>query len=87
MSKKLFFVPIGYISYAKYNSNTNVLNIDLEIGGTALNSLPAGYILPLTSENIEKTFVKIVEKDLIEVYGSTLGIPTVSESKFLNGNY
>ena len=87
MSKKLFFVPIGYISYAKYNSNTNVLNIDLEIGGTALNSLPAGYILPLTSENIEKAFVKIVEKDLIEVYGSTLGILTVSESEFLNGNY
>ena len=87
VSQKLFFAPIGYISYAKYNSNTNVLNIDLEIGGTALNSLPAGYILPLTSENIEKAFVKIVEKDLIEVYGSTLGILTVSESEFLNGNY
>ena len=87
VSKKLFFVPIGYISYAKYNSNTNVLNIDLEIRGTALNSLPAGYILPITSRNIEKAFVRIVDKDLKEVYGSTLGILTVSESEFLNENY
>ena len=87
VSQKLFFAPIGYISYAKYNSNTNVLNIDLEIRGTALNSLPAGYILPITSRNIEKAFVRIVDKDLKEVYGSTLGILTVSESEFLNGNY
>ena len=87
VSKKLFFAPVGYISYAKYNSNTNVLNIDLEIRGTALNSLPAGYILPITSRNIEKAFVRIVDKDLKEVYGSTLGILTVSESEFLNGNY
>ena len=55
VSKKLFFAPVGYISYAKYNSNTNVLNIDLEIRGTALNSLPAGYILPITSRNIKKS--------------------------------
>ena len=87
MSQKLFFAPVGYISYAKYNSNTNVLNIDLEIRGTALNSLPAGYILPLTSENIEKAFVKIVEKDLIEVYGSTLGVTTVSEEEFITPSF
>ena len=24
VSKKLFFAPVGYISYAKYNSNTNI---------------------------------------------------------------
>ena len=87
VSKKLFFAPVGYILYAKYNSNTNVLNIDLEIRGTALNSLPAGYILPITSRNVEKAFVRIVDKDLKEVYGSTLEVPTVSEDAFLNEDY
>ena len=87
VSKKLFFAPVGYISYAKYNSNTNVLNIDLEIRGTALNSLPAGYILPITSRNIKKAFARIVDKDLKEVFCSTLGVPTVYEDDFLNDDY
>ena len=87
LSKKLFFVPVGYISYAEYNLNTNILNIDLEIRGTALKNLPAGYILPITSKNIEKAAAQIVDEDLIEVYGSTLGVPTVSEDEFLDEDY
>ena len=59
----------------------------MEIRGTALRDLPAGYILPITSKNIKTAFAKIVDEDLIAVYGSTLGILTVSESEFLNGNY
>ena len=59
----------------------------MEIRGTALKSLPAGYILPMISRNIEKAFTKIVDEDLIEVYRSTLGIPTISEGKFLNEDY
>ena len=59
----------------------------MEIRGTALNSLPAGYILPITSRNIKKAFARIVDKDLKEVYGSTLGVPTVSEDEFLNEDY
>ena len=59
----------------------------MEIRGTALNSLPAGYILPITSRNIEKAFVRIVDKDLKEVYGSTSGVPTVSEDEFLNEDH
>ena len=62
-------------------------NIDLEIRGTALKNLPAGYILPITSRNIEKAVTKIVDKDLVEVYGSTLGVPTVSEEEFLDEDY
>ena len=59
----------------------------MEIRETALKSLPAGYILPMISRNIEKEFTKIVDEYLIEVYRNTLEIPTVSEGKFLNGNY
>ena len=87
VNKKLFFAPVGYISNAEYSSSTNILNIDLEIRGTALKNLPAGYILPITSRNIEKAVTKIVDKDLIEVYGSTLGVPTVSEEEFLDEDY
>jgi len=49
--------------------------------------LPAGYILPMISRNIEKEFTKIVDEYLIEVYRNTLEIPTVLEGKFLNGIY
>ena len=87
VNKKLFFAPVGYISNAKYSSSTNILNIDLEIRGTALKNLPAGYILPITSKNIEKAVTKIVDKDLVEVYGSTLGVPTVSEEEFVRDSY
>jgi len=87
VNKKLFFAPVGYISYAKYNSNTNVLNIDLEIRGTALRDLPAGYILPITSKNIKTAFAKIVDEDLIAVYGSTLGVATVSEEEFISPSF
>ena len=38
VNKKLFFSPVGYISNAKYSSSTNILNIDLEIRGTALKN-------------------------------------------------
>ena len=41
----------------------------------------------MISRNIEKEFTKIVDEYLIEVYRNTLEIPTVSEGKFLNGNY
>ena len=41
----------------------------------------------MISRNIEKAFTKIVDEDLIEVYRSTLGIPTISEGKFLNEDY
>ena len=33
------------------------------------------------------SFNKIVDEDLVEVYGSTLGVPTVSEEKFLDEDY
>ena len=86
-SKNLFFVPIGYISYAKYNSSSKILNIDLQSRGTALKDLPAGYILPITSRNIEIAFAKIIDKDLIAVYGSTLGVATVSEEEFISPSF
>lgn len=87
VNKKLFFVPVGYISYAKYNSSSKILNIDLQVRGTALRDLPAGYILPITSRNIETAFAKIVDEDLIAVYGSTLGVTTVSEEEFITPSF
>lgn len=31
VSKKLFFAPVGYISYAKYNSNTNIWKLGKQL--------------------------------------------------------
>ena len=84
--QKLFFTPIGDISYAKYNSKNRTLYIDLAPRGTVFKNAPAGYILPITSKNINETAVKIADKDLIEVYGSTSGIST-NGGYGSNGNY
>ena len=87
INKKLFFIPVGYISYAKYNSSSKILNIDLQARGSSLKNAPAGYILPITSKNIKVTFAKIVDKDLKAVYGIALGVPTVSEEEFIGDGY
>jgi len=43
----------------------------------------------ITSKNIKDhlPYAKIVDEDLVEVYGSTLGVPTVSEEEFLDEDY
>ena len=59
----------------------------MQIRGTAYKNLPDGFILPITSKNIKEHGAKIVDEDLVEVYGSTLGVPTVSEDEFLDEDY
>lgn len=59
----------------------------MQMRGTAYKNLPDGFILPITSKNIKEHGAKIVDEDLVEVYGSTLGVPTVSEEEFLDEEY
>ena len=84
--KKLFFIPVEHLSQAKYNSDNNILRMHMQLRGTAYKNLPDGFILPITSKNIKDNlpYAKIVDEDLVEVYGSTLGVPTVSEEEFLD---
>lgn len=87
--KKLFFIPVEHLAQAKYNSINNILRMRMQMRGTFHKNLSDGYILPITSKNIKNhlPYAKIVDEDLIEVYGSTLGVPTVSEDEFLNEDY
>ena len=85
--KKLFFIPVEHLSQAKYNSDNNILRMLMQLRGTAYKNLPDGFILPITSKNIKEQGAKIVDEDLVEVYGSTLGVPTVSEEEFLDEDY
>lgn len=82
--KRLFFIPVVELAQAKYNSDNNILRMHMQMRGTAFRSLADGFILPITSKNIKEHGAKIVDEDLVEVYGSTLGVPTVSEEEFLN---
>ena len=59
----------------------------MQMRRTAYKNLPDGFILPITSKNIKEQGAKIVDEDLVEVYGSTLGAPTVSEDEFLDKDY
>ncbi|NWO18316.1 hypothetical protein [Leptotrichia sp. oral taxon 223] len=87
--KKLFFIPVVNLAQAKYNSDNNILRMHMQMRGTAYKNLPDGFILPITSKNIKDhlPYAKIVDEDLVEVYGSTLGVPTVSEEEFLDEDY
>ena len=87
--KKLFFIPVTALAQAKYNSDNNTLRMHMQMRGTAYKNLPDGFILPITSKNIKDNlpYAKIVDEDLVEVYGSTLGVPTVSEEEFVRDNY
>ena len=85
--KKLFFIPVTALAQAKYNSDNNILRMHMQMRGTAYKNLPDGFILPITSKNIKEQGAKIVDEDLVEVYGSTLGVPTVSEEEFLDEDY
>ena len=85
--KKLFFIPVTALAQAKYNSDNNILRMHMQMRGTAYKNLPDGFILPITSKNIKEQGAKIVDEDLVEVYGSTLGVPTVSEEEFLDEEY
>ena len=87
VSKKLFFMPVVDLAQAEYSSDNNILKLRMQIPGSAYKFLQAGYILPISSKNVKDHGAKIVDEDLIEIYGSTLGIPTVSEEEFIEGGY
>lgn len=59
----------------------------MQMRRTAYKNLTDGFILLITSKNIKEQGAKIVDEDLVEVYGSTLGAPTVSEDEFLDKDY
>lgn len=81
-SKKSFFYPSQgpIITKVNYDLSSNILYIDLGAGGTIDDA--SGYILTIEQKNIDAE-IKIVDKDLKEIYGDTLGVPTVSEKEFL----
>lgn len=82
-SKKSFFYPSQgpTITKANYDLSSNILYIDLGAGGTIDDA--SGYISTIEQKNIDDTGIKIVDKDLKEIYGDTLRVPTVSEKEFL----
>ena len=59
----------------------------MQMRRTAYKNLTDGFILLITSKNIKEQGAKIVDEDLVEVYGSTLGAPAVSEDEFLDKDY
>lgn len=91
VSKKLMYTSTGTEGII-YNSDTKILNVEpLE----PLSRMPAdtGSIFPINDRGMREAWVydRIVKDDLIEVYGSTLGVPTVSKKQYERnydyGNY
>ena len=45
----------------------------MQMRKTAYKNLSDGFILPITSKNIKEQGAKIVDEDLVEVYGKHFG--------------
>ena len=90
VSKKLMYAANGSEGIF-YNSDTRILNVEI-IDPISRMAADTGSIFPITDKEMREVWQnRIVKNDLIEVYGSTLGIPTVSEKEYEReydyGNY
>ena len=65
-----------------YSSDTKILNVEIL---DPISRMPAdtGSVFPINGRDMREAWQsKIVKDDLIEVYGSTLGVPTISRSQY-----
>ena len=90
VSKKLMYAANGSEGIF-YNSDTRILNVEI-IDSISRMAADTGSIFPITDKEMREVWQnRIVKNDLIEVYGNTLGIPTVSEKEYEReydyGNY
>ena len=90
VSKKLMYAANG-LEGIFYNSDTRILNVEI-IDPISRMAADTGSIFPITDKEMREVWQnRIVKNDLIEVYGNTLGIPTVSEKEYEReydyGNY
>ena len=90
VSKKLMYAANGSEGIF-YNSDTRILNVEI-IDPISRMAADTGSIFPITDKEMREVWQnRIVKNDLIEVYGSTLRIPTVSEKEYEReydyGNY
>lgn len=90
VSKKLMYAANGSEGIF-YNSDTRILNVEI-IDPISRMAADTGSIFPITDKEMREVWQnRIVKNDLIEVYGNTLGIPTVSEKEYEReydyGNY
>ena len=90
VSKKLMYAANGSEGIF-YNSDTRILNVEI-IDPISRMAADTGSIFPITDKEMREVWQnRIVKNDLIEVYGNTLGIPTVSEKEcereYDYGNY
>ena len=81
VSKKLMYAANGSEGIF-YNSDTRILNVEI-IDPISRMAADTGSIFPITDKEMREVWQnRIVKNDLIEVYGNTLGIPTVSEKEY-----
>ena len=81
VSKKLMYASIGSEGIF-YSSDTKILNVEIL---DPISRMPAdtGSVFPINDRDMREAWQsKIVKDDLIEVYGSTLGVPIISRSKY-----
>ncbi|BBM44422.1 hypothetical protein [Leptotrichia trevisanii] len=81
VNKKLIYASSGSEGIF-YNSDTGILNIEI-IDPISRMAADTGSIFSVTDREMREVWQsRIVKNDLIEVYGNTLGIPTVSEKEY-----
>ena len=81
VSKKLMYASIGSEGIF-YSSDTKILNVEIL---DPISRMPAdtGSIFQINDKRMREAWQsKIVKDDLIEVYGSTLGVPIISRSQY-----
>ncbi|WP_314393649.1 hypothetical protein [Leptotrichia shahii] len=65
-----------------YNSDAEILSVEV-IDPISRMAADTGSIFPITDREMREAWQsRIVKNDLIEVYGNTLGVPTVSEKEY-----
>jgi hypothetical protein len=81
VDKKLMYAANGSEGIF-YNSDTGILNVEI-IDPISRMAADTGSVFPITDREMREVWQsRIVKNDLIEVYGNTLGIPTVSEKEY-----
>ena len=81
MKKELIYAATGSEGIF-YNSDAEILSVEV-IDPISRMAADTGSIFPITDREMREAWQsRIVKNDLIEVYGNTLGVPTVSEKEY-----